>query len=104
MDDDIDWQLIKPEIFATVMDFFASGLPVVTEEQPSSDTGVVVLHTHTHKHPSQHTNTPPNTHTPLPTHTHTHTHTEITDEDDETVAMIKELLDTRIRCVEWSII
>ena len=74
MDDDIDWQLIKPEIFATVMDFFASGLPVVTEEQPSSDTGVVVLHTHTH------TNTPPNTQTPLPTHTHpsqhTHTHTQ----------------------------
>ena len=36
----MDWKVLKPEVFATVMDFFSSGLPVVTEEQPSSDTGV----------------------------------------------------------------
>jgi len=59
-DEDIDWQVLKPDIFATVMDFFASGVPVVTEPQPSLDT-------------------------------------EIQEDDDETVAMIKELLDTRIR-------
>ncbi|XP_070544235.1 NFU1 iron-sulfur cluster scaffold homolog, mitochondrial-like [Ptychodera flava] len=59
-DDDVEWQLIKPEIFATIMDFFASGVPVITDEQPSADT-------------------------------------EIHPDDDETVAMIKELLDTRIR-------
>jgi len=29
---------LKPEIFATIMDFFASGLPVITEAEPSSDT------------------------------------------------------------------
>lgn len=59
-DDDVDWKLLKPEIFATIMDFFSSGLPVLTDTQPSSDT---VIH----------------------------------EDDDETVQMIKELLDTRIR-------
>jgi len=74
------------------MDFFASGLPVITEAEPSSDTrkcdtlkvlvtdsvncfcgisvstfeGIILI-------------------------------AEITDDDDETVQMIKELLDTRIR-------
>ncbi|CAL1530457.1 unnamed protein product [Lymnaea stagnalis] len=60
-DDDIDWNIIKPEIFAVIMDFFASGLPVLTDEKkPSGET-------------------------------------VINEEDDETVALIKELLDTRIR-------
>ncbi|XP_041362557.1 NFU1 iron-sulfur cluster scaffold homolog, mitochondrial-like [Gigantopelta aegis] len=60
LDDDVDWAIIKPDIYATIMDFFASGLPILTDEQPSSDTVI---------HP----------------------------EDDDTVVMIKELLDTRIR-------
>lgn len=59
-DDDIEWKVLKPEIYAVIMDFFASGLPVLTEEKPKGDT-------------------------------------EILPEDDETVALIKELLDTRIR-------
>ncbi|XP_018908218.1 NFU1 iron-sulfur cluster scaffold homolog, mitochondrial isoform X1 [Bemisia tabaci] len=59
-DEDIEWKILKPEIFATIMDFFASGLPVLTDAQPSADT-------------------------------------QINPDDDETVAMIKELLDTRIR-------
>lgn len=37
-DDDLEWKLIKPEIFATVMDFFASGLPVLNEASPNLDT------------------------------------------------------------------
>jgi len=59
MDDEVEWRLIKPDVFATIMDFFASGLPVVSEikEEPEGDSS----------------------------------------EDDETVSMIKELLDTRIR-------
>ncbi|XP_056669420.1 NFU1 iron-sulfur cluster scaffold homolog, mitochondrial isoform X3 [Monodelphis domestica] len=57
--EDLDWNLLKPDIYATIMDFFASGLPILTEETPSSETA--------------------------------------TEEDDEVVAMIKELLDTRIR-------
>lgn len=60
LDEDVEWKLVKPEIFATIMDFFASGLPVVTEAEPASDT-------------------------------------QVTEEDSETVQMIKELLDSRIR-------
>ncbi|XP_036434394.1 NFU1 iron-sulfur cluster scaffold homolog, mitochondrial [Colossoma macropomum] len=58
---DMEWKVIKPDVFATIMDFFTSGLPVVNEDAaPSADTA-----------PS--------------------------DDDDEVVAMIKELLETRIR-------
>lgn len=39
-DDDVDWKIIKPDIFATIMDFFASGLPVVTDVKPSGDTQI----------------------------------------------------------------
>lgn len=61
MDDDaVEWPVLKAEIYAVIMDFFASGLPILTEEKPPADT-------------------------------------EILEEDDETVALIKELLDTRIR-------
>uniref|UniRef100_A0AAY5L679 NFU1 iron-sulfur cluster scaffold homolog, mitochondrial n=1 Tax=Esox lucius TaxID=8010 RepID=A0AAY5L679_ESOLU len=58
---DLEWKLIKPDVFAAIMDFFASGLPVINEEDtPRADTA-----------PS--------------------------DDDDEVITMIKELLDTRIR-------
>ncbi|KAG8184307.1 hypothetical protein JTE90_008991 [Oedothorax gibbosus] len=62
-DDDIEWKVLKPQIFAAVMDFFATGLPVLSNEEKSQDT------------------LDPNA------------------EDDETVLMIKELLETRIRPV-----
>ncbi|KAL4677686.1 hypothetical protein H8959_020360 [Pygathrix nigripes] len=52
-----DWNLLKPDIYATTIDFFASGLPLVTEETSSGEAGC---------------------------------------EDDEVVAMIKEVLDTSI--------
>ncbi|CAH2005994.1 unnamed protein product [Acanthoscelides obtectus] len=39
-DDDVDWKLLKPEIFATIMDFFASGLPVLNEGTPNQDTQI----------------------------------------------------------------
>jgi len=56
-----DWKIMKPEIFAIIMDFFNSGLPVVHPDLETSGD------------------------------------TEILEDDDDTVAMIKELLDTRIR-------
>jgi len=60
-DENLEWKVIKPDVFAAIMDFFTSGLPVVNEDsKPNADTA-----------PS--------------------------DDDDEVVAMIKELLDTRIR-------
>ncbi|XP_055615469.1 NFU1 iron-sulfur cluster scaffold homolog, mitochondrial-like [Toxorhynchites rutilus septentrionalis] len=58
--EEAEWRLIKPEVFAVIMDFFASGLPVVIDAKPTEDT-------------------------------------QIHEDDDETVQMIKELLDTRIR-------
>ncbi|XP_050665838.1 NFU1 iron-sulfur cluster scaffold homolog, mitochondrial-like isoform X3 [Leptidea sinapis] len=39
-DDDVEWKLLKPDIFATIMDFFASGLPVIKDVQPSGDTQI----------------------------------------------------------------
>ncbi|KAG7157868.1 NFU1 iron-sulfur cluster scaffold-like 1 [Homarus americanus] len=61
-DEEAEWRTIKPEAFAVIMDFFASGLPVIHQvDQREND------------------------------------HAGCDDEDDETVAMIKELLDTRIR-------
>jgi Fe-S cluster biogenesis protein NfuA len=60
-DEGLEWKTMKPEIFATIMDFFLSGLPVVNEGVTTSGD------------------------------------TEIYEDDDDTVAMIKELLDTRIR-------
>ena len=61
-ENDIDWSIIKPEVFATIMDFFASNVPVVNEEE-----------------------------------TETAASHDASDEENETVSMIKELLDTRIR-------
>ncbi|XP_017081173.1 NFU1 iron-sulfur cluster scaffold homolog, mitochondrial-like [Drosophila eugracilis] len=58
--DGAQWSLIKPEVFAIIMDFFASGLPVLLDDKPNVNN-------------------------------------EILEDDDETVLMIKELLDTRIR-------
>lgn len=58
--EETDWNLIKPDIYATIMDFYATGLPVVTEEAARPE-GVA------------------------------------SEDDDEVVAMIKELLDSRIR-------
>lgn len=38
----MEWKVIKPDVFAAIMDFFASGLPVVNEgATPSADTGNV---------------------------------------------------------------
>lgn len=80
-DDEVEWKIIKPEIFAVIMDFFASNLPVLNDVVPNSDTRkslfvfyckvvnnvffVIIL--------------------------------EVNEDDSEVVQMIKELLDTRIR-------
>lgn len=33
-----EWGLLKPEIFAVIMDFFASGLPILSDAKPNADT------------------------------------------------------------------
>lgn len=40
VDEDVDWAVVKPDIYGTIMDFFASGLPILTDEEPSVDTGL----------------------------------------------------------------
>lgn len=32
IDDEIEWRLLKPEIFSSIIDFFTTGLPVLREE------------------------------------------------------------------------
>lgn len=60
--DDTSWDLLKPEIFAAIMDFFSSGKPLIMDSNTLASVD-----------------------------------TAIHEDDSETVAMIKELLETRIR-------
>lgn len=39
-EEDADWAVVKPEVFAVIMDFFASGLPILNEAKPNSDTQI----------------------------------------------------------------
>ncbi|XP_045129907.1 NFU1 iron-sulfur cluster scaffold homolog, mitochondrial-like [Portunus trituberculatus] len=61
-EEEAEWRTIKPEAFAVIMDFFASGLPVIHADHQGDNE-----------------------------------HATCEGEDDDAVAMIKELLDTRIR-------
>jgi len=38
VDDEVEWMVLKPEIYAAIMDFFVSGLPILTDVKPTSDT------------------------------------------------------------------
>lgn len=37
-DEDVEWRVLKPEIYATIMDYFMAGLPIMADEEPSQDT------------------------------------------------------------------
>ncbi|XP_021801321.1 nifU-like protein 4, mitochondrial, partial [Prunus avium] len=60
--EDASWDLLKPEIFAAIMDFYSSGQPLFLDSKTASAMD-----------------------------------TAIQEDDSEIVAMIKELLETRIR-------
>ncbi|EPS69926.1 hypothetical protein M569_04839, partial [Genlisea aurea] len=60
--EEISWDLLKPQIFAAIMDFYSSGQPLLLDPAAASSMD-----------------------------------TAIREDDSETVAMIKELLETRIR-------
>ncbi|OVA05987.1 NIF system FeS cluster assembly [Macleaya cordata] len=60
--DEASWDIVKPEIFAAIMDFYSSGDPLFLDSNTSASKD-----------------------------------TAIHEDDSETVAMIKELLETRIR-------
>ncbi len=38
-DEELGWDVLKPEVFAVLMDFFATGLPAISDEPPAGDTG-----------------------------------------------------------------
>ena len=67
-----DWDVLKPEVYAKIMDFYASGEPVVDVDDGSSSSSSS----------NEEDVDDPN---------------KILDTDSETVAMIKELLETRIK-------
>eukprot|EP00850_Spirogloea_muscicola_P003808 SM000015S01308 [mRNA] locus=s15:1244526:1245813:- [translate_table: standard] len=60
--EDMDWAMLKPDIFAAIMDFFSSGQPLI---RPAAELA--------------------------------NDQSAIQEDDDEIVAMIKELLETRIQ-------
>lgn len=60
--DEISWDLLKPQVFAAIMDFYASGQPLILDSATAASMD-----------------------------------TAIQEDDSEIVAMIKELLETRIR-------
>ncbi|KAG6414856.1 hypothetical protein SASPL_122230 [Salvia splendens] len=60
--DEISWDLLKPQVFAAIMDFYSSGQPLILDSAVAASMD-----------------------------------TAIKEDDSETVAMIKELLETRIR-------
>lgn len=43
VDDDVDWRVMKPEVFATLVDFFSSGLPILRETEAKSEAGLIFL-------------------------------------------------------------
>lgn len=60
--DEYEWSVLKPDVFAAITEFFASGLPAVSDAPVDEASAAHVIN----------------------------------DDDDEIVAMIKELLETRI--------
>lgn len=73
-EDTVEWRTLKPEIFAVIMDHFAMNLPVINEELDK-------LRNKKGENESDHFPTDEN----------------MKEEDKETVELIKELLDSRIR-------
>ncbi len=67
-DEETEWKLLKPEIFATIMDHYAMNLPIMNEDAEDADQ---------------------DDHFPLDPN--------MSEEDQETAELIKELLDTKIR-------
>ena len=68
--DEVQWKHLRAEVFATIMDFYASNTPVIDEKAEEEE--------EQRKKAGQQDDA-------------------ATEEDNETIAMIKELLDSRIR-------
>lgn len=73
-DDTVEWKTLRPEIFAVIMDHFSMNLPIINEELDK-------LSNKSQANSSE----------------HHETDESLSEEDKETVELIKELLDSRIR-------
>ncbi|KAG5557028.1 hypothetical protein RHGRI_007320 [Rhododendron griersonianum] len=74
--DDVSWDILKPEIFAVIMDFYTSGKPLFLDSNTAASMDTTI-HELVQKLQSF--------------------SCSLLQDDSETVAMIKELLETRIR-------
>jgi NFU1 iron-sulfur cluster scaffold homolog, mitochondrial len=77
-DDSVEWRVLRPEIFAVIMDHFAMNLPVINpqlDKDAASEAGKASSEEEHHANVDENMN----------------------DDDKETVELIKELLDSRIR-------
>lgn len=75
-DEDIEWKTLRPEVFAVIMDHFTMNLPIINEELDKL---------RNNKNSGQEEGD------------HFPTDENMKEEDKETVELIKELLDSRIR-------
>ena len=73
-DDTSEWKTLRPEIFAVIMDHFSMNLPIINEELDKLSNKSAASSSEHHE-----------------------TDESLSDEDKETVELIKELLDSRIR-------
>lgn len=80
--DEFSWELVKPGVFEAVMEHYASGKPVLDEKSgssSSSSSASTSTSAAAHGEPHRAPDTAPH------------------EDDSETVAMIKELIETRVR-------
>lgn len=79
--DEFSWELVKPGVFEAVMEHYASGKPVLNESDSSSSSSAAAAASAsaTSSEPHRAPDTAPH------------------EDDSETVAMIKELIETRVR-------
>lgn len=42
-DEDVEWRILKPEIYAVIVDFFSSGLPILYESSDQPKRGKISL-------------------------------------------------------------
>lgn len=77
--DEFSWELVKPGVFEAIMEHYASGKPVLDEKSSTSSSSASAAAAAASNEPHRAPDTAPH------------------EDDSETVAMIKELIETRVR-------
>ena len=93
-----EWSMIKPDVFAAIMDFFASGQDVMlSSDQLKADPSAIQVGLRAGVCAGEQARARARDPANLLAHAHVLLAASPQDDDDEVVAMVKELLDTRIR-------